>query len=194
MVAKTTDQTAPVTEEVKEAPKVMNYGNFGGSKAVSGNPATTGPDEQPKTMNYGGFGKPREPASADRAMVKQSVFGGGSSFGAFKMPGSSAVVGKPTFNAIEQFKNSLANVLAAGVKPAEDYERIYRNSIPNANLPSMDYLKTKRPSVFHRAFESGQQAQQYVAPVHPKEAAQTERLLKLFTNSFLTKNLDLKEL
>jgi CRP-like cAMP-binding protein len=85
-------------------------------------------------------------------------------------------------------------VLNAGVKPAEDYERIYRNSIPNANLPSHDYLKTKRQSVFHKAFESGQQAQQYIAPVHPKQPLDTERLLQLFTHSFLTKNLDQREL
>jgi CRP-like cAMP-binding protein len=58
----------------------------------------------------------------------------------------------------------------------------------------MDYLKNKRPSVFHKAFETGHQAAQYVAPIHPKDANETERLLKLFTGSFLTKNLDHSQL
>ena len=45
-------------------------------------------------------------------------------------------------------------LLNAGLKPAEDYERIYRNSITSI-LPSQDYLKQKRSSVFHKAFDSG---------------------------------------
>lgn len=53
----------------------MNYGGFGGSfgggqKLLSEKQPGQGPVEQPKTMNYGGFGKPKEPISADRAVVK----------------------------------------------------------------------------------------------------------------------------
>lgn len=55
-------------------------------------------------------------------------------------------------------------------KLPEGFERIYRNSAANVNLPKLEYLKTKRPSVFHKAFDSGHQAQNYVPPVHPKES------------------------
>lgn len=81
-------------------------------------------------------------------------------------------------------------MISAGQKPTADYERIYRNSVPNANLPSMDYLQKKRSSVFHKAFETGQQAMSFVPPVHEKDPAETVRLQKLFASLFLTKGID----
>lgn len=54
----------------------------------------------------------------------------------------------------------------------------------------MDYLKTKRMSVFHKAFESDKEAMVYVPPVHPKDEGETERLQKLYSGLFLTKGID----
>lgn len=85
-------------------------------------------------MNYGGFGKPKEDAKQPENS-SPTVFGG-SKFGGFKMPGASTVYGnKLNFNPLDQFRSSMLAVLNAGLKPAEDYERIYRNSLPNV-LPT----------------------------------------------------------
>lgn len=60
-------------------------------------------------------------------------------------------------------------------------------------MPNQDYLKNKRGSVFHKAFESGKDATSFVPPVHQKQEEDTEKLTDLFKNSFLTKNIDEKE-
>lgn len=144
-------------------------------------------------LNYGGFGKPRESLEENKQVFKGSVFGA-SKFGAFRMPGSPPNP-MEKFNPLTQLRSSLIYVLNAVGKGSEDFERLfYRNSVPNKNMPPVEYLKAKRSSVFHKAFDSGQQAAQYVAPIHPKNANETERLLKLFTVSFLTKNLDHQQL
>ncbi len=55
-------------------------------------------------------------------------------------------------------------------------------------MPNLDYLKSKRGSVFHKAFESGGQVvKEFVPPVYPKPEASQEQLVALFTKSFLTK-------
>ena len=80
-------------------------------------------------------------------------------FGGFKMPGTQVgFANKANFVPLDQFRTCLLSVMNAGLKPNEEYEKIYRNSTPNINLPSQEYLKNKRSSVFHKAFESGQQA------------------------------------
>lgn len=112
----------------------MNYGGFGAKKdAAPEASAATGPSDAQKPMNYGGFGKRREEAKPEGS--SPSLFGG-SKFGGFQMPGASTVYGnKANFNPLDQFRSSMLQVLNAGLKPAEDYERIYRNSLPCA-LPS----------------------------------------------------------
>jgi cAMP-dependent protein kinase regulator len=65
--------------------------------------------------------------------------------------------------------------------------------MPGKNIPNQEYLKQKRGSVFHKAFECGSQAAKFVPPVHEKQDEDTQRLVDLFKNSFLTKNIDEKE-
>lgn len=137
----------------------MNYGGFGGIKETQPDSATLPrATEEQKPMNYGGFGQRRDPSNSGDSKQPESASPsafGGSKFGGFKMPGASTVYGnKANFNPLDQFRSSMLSVLNAGLKPAEDYERIYRNSI-TSSLPSQDYLKQKRSSVFHKAFDSG---------------------------------------
>ena len=60
-------------------------------------------------------------------------------------------------------------------------------------MPDRSYLDRKRPSVFHRAFESGQDAEGFKAPVNAKEPADLVKLQSLFQSSFLTQTLDSKQ-
>ena len=87
-------------------------------------------------MNYGGFGQRRDPSNSGDSRQPESASPsafGGSKFGGFKMPGASTVYGnKANFNPLDQFRSSMLSILNAGLKPAEDYERIYRNSILKA--------------------------------------------------------------
>ena len=54
-------------------------------------------------------------------------------------------------------------------------------------------MKNKRGSVFHKAFESGGQVvKDFIPPVYPKPDASMQNLIKLFTDSFLTKGGDPK--
>ena len=65
-------------------------------------------------------------------------------------------------------------------------------SIPPRNLKS-NYLEKKRNSVFHKAFNSdSQQLKNFVPPVYVKSGSDETRLVKLYTSSFLTKNIDPK--
>ena len=60
-------------------------------------------------------------------------------------------------------------------------------------MPNADYLKNKRSSVFHKAFESsGSVVRDFVPPVYSKPEASMKNLVKLFTESFLTKGGDPK--
>lgn len=56
--------------------------------------------------------------------------------------------------------------------------------------PGAEYLSRKRSSVFHKAFSNETTAVNYVPPVFEKEPDQTERLVNLYRESFLTKSLD----
>lgn len=137
----------------------MNYGGFGSSFGAKKpepkpeNQGLSGPTEPQKTFNYGGFGKPRDPAPkiefqppatesqpTPEQNTTKSAFGGGgggSMFSGFKMPGTQAgFANKANFVPLDQFKTCLLSVMNAGLKPTEDYEKIYRNSTPNINLPS----------------------------------------------------------
>ena len=57
-------------------------------------------------------------------------------------------------------------------------------------MPSRDYLNQKRGSVFHRAFKSTESIKDFKAPIVEKSQADIDALCKLFSTSFLTKELD----
>ena len=65
---------------------------------------------------------------------------------------ASKTVNKMTFNPVDQFRVSLSEVM--GLKPNE-HDKIYKNTVAGLNMPNQDYLKSKRGSVFHKAFDSG---------------------------------------
>ena len=194
-------------DQKQEPAKEMNYGGFGQKK-----PEESSATDAPKQMNYGGFGQKQEPAKqmnyygfgqnqilpkAEGTYVRSNSTGsafGASKFGGFTMPGTNSrfTNNKLNFQAMEQFKHSLAEVL--GGKPNEHTEKIYKNSTAGINMPNMDYLKTKRGSVFHKAFDDKQQLSTYVPPVHAKDDDDTNKLMKLFTSSFLTKNIEQREM
>ena len=67
--------------------------------------------------------------------------------------------------------------------------RIFNQTAPGF-APDAEYLKSKRSSVFHRAFQDDAAIKDFVAPVYPKPQASLNSLVKLFTTSFLTKNID----
>ena len=104
---------------------------------------------------------------------------------------ASKTVNKLTFNPVDQFRVSLSEVM--GLKPNE-HDKIYKNTVAGLNMPNQDYLKSKRGSVFHKAFDSGAQASTFVPPVHAKDQKDTDKLIKLFNSSFLTKNIEPKEM
>ena len=57
-------------------------------------------------------------------------------------------------------------------------------------MPDMAYLKTKRTSVFHRAFDSKDNIESFKPPVYEKTQEEVDPLIELFKSSFLTKNID----
>jgi hypothetical protein len=121
-------------------------------------------------MNYGGFGSSLAVPSNGPQIQRSNSVGGSSfssKFGGFTMAGTaSKTVNKLTFNPVDQFRVSLSEVM--GLKPNE-HDKIYKNSVAGLNMPNQDYLKSKRGSVFHKAFDSGAQASTFVPPVHAKD-------------------------
>jgi len=94
-------------------------------------------------FNYGGFGHDKKrtaslPANAFQMQAKGS-------FSNFTMNQNAP----EEFRAVEQFRISLAEVTTNKFN-----SRIF-NQNALASTPNMDYLKSKRGSVFHKAFESG---------------------------------------
>ena len=144
----------------------------------------------------GGFAVGRKsspPINHNNSSPTKSQKGGGS-FAGFSVPrtnntNGNSLIGeeKDDFKPAESFRNSLAEV-AKGKLPS----RIFNQAAPGA-MPSAEYLSNKRGSVFHKAFESGGQVvKDFVPPVYPKSATSTNQLVKLFTDSFLTKDIDPK--
>ena len=56
-------------------------------------------------------------------------------------------------------------------------------------MPDLAYLKTKRTSVFHRAFDSKDNIESFKPPVYEKTKEEVESLTELFKTSFLTKGI-----
>ena len=91
------------------------------------------------------------------------------------------------FKPVDQFRISLNEVVKV-----KQNNRIFNQTAPGF-IPNQEYLKEKRGSVFHKAFESdGKAIKDFVPPVYPKSDTNLDILIKLFTSSFLTKNLDQK--
>lgn len=90
------------------------------------------------------------------------------------------------FKAVDQFRASLAEVTKTNPK-----SRIFNQAAPGA-IPNADYLNRKRGSVFHKAFDSGAAIKDFVPPTYQKEPEAEKNLVALFTDSFLTKNIDSK--
>ena len=88
------------------------------------------------------------------------------------------------FKPVDQFRRSLNEVVKSKAN-----SRIFNQAAPGF-MPNADYLKNKRSSVFHRAFQNDQSIKDFVAPVYPKSETNLKSLVQLFTNSFLTKNID----
>ena len=88
------------------------------------------------------------------------------------------------FKPVDQFRRSLNEVVRSKAN-----SRIFNQAAPGF-APDAEYLKNKRSSVFHRAFQSDQQIKDFVAPVYPKPDADLKSLVELFSTSFLTKNID----
>lgn len=79
----------------------------------------------------------------------------------------------------------------AAEEPAQASEVSVKPSFnPPANGPGEGYLRKKRTAVFNQPFKDAEAAANFVAPVHEKDATSTERLIGLFSKSFLTKHLD----
>ena len=90
------------------------------------------------------------------------------------------------FKAVDYFRISLAEVTKTNPK-----SRIFNQAAPGAT-PNAEYLNKKRSSVFHKAFDSGAAIKEFVPPVYPKPQPTEQKIVQLFTNSFLTKNIDRK--
>ena len=138
--------------------------------------------EKKSVFNYGGFGNQDKKRTAS---LPTNVFPPKGSLSNFSMR-SSMVGGGEDFKPIEQFRLSLAEV-AQGKLNSRVFNQVAPGFTPNA-----EYLKSKRSSVFHRAFESSTAIKDFVPPVHPKSAEATAQLVKLFSSSFLTKQIDPK--
>lgn len=122
-------------------------------------------------MNYGGFG------GNDKKRTSSLPSNNFTPFGA----------SQEAFKPVEQFRMSLAEVAKGKIN-----SRVFNQTAPGAT-PNADYLKTKRGSVFHKAFESsGQVLKDFVAPTYPKSEESERALVDLFKTSFLTRNTDPK--
>lgn len=90
---------------------------------------------------------------------------------------------------MDYFRHSLAEVVKGKFNA-----RIFNHAAPST-IPDQAYLKRKRSSVFHKAFESsGQVMREFVPPVHQKSQANQDRLVDLLKTSFLTKGMEEKNL
>ncbi len=109
-----------------------------------------------------------------------------SAFGNFSIKGAShGNDQQASFKPLEQFKLSLAEVS----RSSKESKWLYHNAPPNS-VPDKDYLKAKRTSVFHRAFESKDNVENFKAPIYEKSHEDLDSLKELFKTSFLTKNID----
>ena len=70
--------------------------------------------------------------------------------------------------------------------------RIFKNA-RSASVPTADQLKVKRSSVFQKNVDAESSAN-FTAPVFEKSSADRQKIIQLFQESFLTKNLDMKDL
>jgi len=70
--------------------------------------------------------------------------------------------------------------------------RIFKNA-RSASVPTADQLKIKRSSVFQKNVDAESTAN-FKAPVFEKSPADKLKIIELFQESFLTKNLDMKDL
>lgn len=84
------------------------------------------------------------------------------------------------FKPCEQFRISLAEV--AKTNNTSSNSRLFNQAAPSFAPPmNADYLKNKRGSVFHKAFESGgQMVKDFVPPVYQKPEACMIKLVNLF--------------
>lgn len=87
-----------------------------------------------------------------------------------------------------QFLESLKEVFQLKEADQNQNTNIYLSAAP-ATGPGADYLKQKRQSVFHKAFDKNQ-IKNFKPPVHEKSDADKQSLIKAFEKSFLTKNLE----
>ena len=67
---------------------------------------------------------------------------------------------KKVFKPVDQFRLSLNEVVRT-----RGNSRIYNQAAPGFT-PNVEYLKNKRGSVFHRAFENDKAIKDFVPPVH----------------------------
>lgn len=138
-------------------------------------------------MNYGNFGADKKrTASLPTNTFMPAPYPNKGSFAGFSMHQSSDHQQNHEFKPVDQFRNSLNEVIRGRLN-----QRIFNQAKPGFT-PNAEYLKNKRGSVFHRAFESDAAIKDFVAPVYPKSEANLKSLVQLFTNSFLTKNIDSK--
>ena len=138
-------------------------------------------------MNYGGFGKKPCEGQAFGGYLggTQQTETPPSAFGSYSMQGKPIPNEQSSpFKPVEQFRTSLSEVARSNMHNL----RLYQNAVPSA-MPDMAYLKTKRTSVFHRAFES-KDIENFKPPIYEKTREEIESLTELFKTSFLTKNID----
>lgn len=104
----------------------------------------------------------------------------GGAFGNFKM--GSEMAGA-AFDAEQQYKSSLCEVLDS----TKVNSRIFTNAT-KVITPPTEYLNRKRGSIFQKNVELNSIGK-FVAPVFEKSQSDTENILKLLQDSFLTKHL-----
>lgn len=131
--------------ENKPTPQTgSSFGGFTfGKNAGAPDPTQSNAGAKPG-MNYGNFGADKKRTAS--LPVNNFVSKNSGSFSNFTMNQQNA---PEEFKAVEQFRLSLAEVTTNKLN-----NRIFNQSAAAAT-PNLDYLKSKRGSVFHKAFESG---------------------------------------
>ena len=143
--------------EIKPAPQAgSTFGGFTFGKNVDQTQSNAGAKPG---MNYGNFGADKKRTAS--LPINNFVSKGSGSFTNFTMNQNAP----EEFKAVEQFRLSLAEVTTNKLN-----NRIFNQSAAAAT-PNLDYLKSKRGSVFHKAFESGQAIKDFVPPTYPKPEA-----------------------
>eukprot|EP00347_Sterkiella_histriomuscorum_P012552 403368129 len=138
------------------------------------------------SYNFGGINKDQQHDKRNMMKSSKQRFASGTTFGLHQK----LVVS--VFDPITTFKESFLeamksqktqNILSEGGKISSPLVK-----------PTDMYLQSKRRSVFSKPYDSVNEMDDFIPPVHPKTTEQTQRLMQILKTSFLTKNLSQFEL